>query len=114
MLVDSLEGGNLRDAVLKGAFDARLEGDVGGRAPDAGAVEADANDTGVGDIDELDVTAVGLHGGADEVDDLANSVEECGRGFHVGVHHRGVSGIFQINDSGGGPASKERAIGADS
>ena len=53
------------DFFLEVANDAVLERHVAGRAAVAGAVEADLNDAGGGNIHQLDVAAVGLDGGAD-------------------------------------------------
>ncbi len=76
MLVNGFDGGDFGDAFFEGAFDADSEGHVGGGAADAGAVHADADDALVVHVNELDVAAVGLDGGADEVDDGADLVVE--------------------------------------
>jgi hypothetical protein len=86
--IDGFDAADLRDVFLQVALDAHLEGDGGGGAADACAVEADADDLIGGDPDEFDIAAIGLDGGADEVDDLGDALDErgvsaddgCGRG----------------------------------
>lgn len=84
VLVDGFDGCDFGDAFLEGSFDAHAEGHVGGGASDAGAVHSDLDDAGGGHVDELDVAAVGLDGGTDEVDDGADLVVEgvWGAGLH--------------------------------
>src|SRR5262249_43459355 len=50
------------------ALDAVLEGHRAAGAAVAGAVEADLNNAVIADADKLDIAAIGLDGGADEVD----------------------------------------------
>src|SRR5688572_19340107 len=60
--------GHFRHAFAEVAFDALVERHAAAGTAVAGAVEADL-DLPVGiDVDQLDVAAVSLHGGADQVD----------------------------------------------
>lgn len=75
-LFDDNDLADLGDVLPQVAFDAEVEGHVAGGASDAGTVEPDV-DRAVGfGLDELDVAAVGLDGGADRLDDLADSLGE--------------------------------------
>ena len=71
--IDGRHTPHLGHVVLEIAFDSMLERDARRRAPDAGAVEADAHDILLGDVHELDVPAVGLHGRAHEFDDAMDA-----------------------------------------
>src|SRR3954467_12607189 len=59
---------DFRDLFSQVSRDPVLQGHRAARAAMAGAVEADLNDAFAGDVDQLDVAAVGLHRGADQVD----------------------------------------------
>lgn len=75
-------------------FDAHAEGHRGGWAADAGPVHADADGVGGGDLDEFDVSAVGLDGRPDAFDDERDLVPQgvLGR-VGGGWHDRSLSGI---------------------
>ncbi len=91
--VDGFDAADLGHVLFEVAFDAHLEGDGGRWATDAGTVEADADDLIGGDLDKLDVAAIGLDGGADEVDDLGDALEERGvGGGGCGATGRGLWG----------------------
>jgi len=91
-LGDSLELLDLRDVGFEISLDADLEGHGAGRAADAGAVEADADGSIRGDVDEFDVAAVGLDGGPDEVEDGRDSAAEvCGVGVCLLGHGEGYA-----------------------
>ena len=61
--------GDFGDLFSQVALDSHLQCHRAGWTTVAGTVEADLDDAGGRDVDELDITAVGLNGGADEVDD---------------------------------------------
>lgn len=66
-------------------LDAHLEGHGTGGATDASPLEPYLYDTIWGDVHELDVAAVRLDGGADELDDLGDTVSRfAGEGCHIG------------------------------
>jgi hypothetical protein len=87
-----LDAADFGDVGFEVALDADLEGHGAGGAADAGAVEADADDALGGDVDELEVAAVGLDGGADEVEDAGDAFLEGGRGGRGCGHHCGMVG----------------------
>ena len=64
------------DAFAEVAFDSHLESHFAGGAAVACAVEADLDDAGGGDVDELDVAAIGLDGGADEVEHILHAIAD--------------------------------------
>ena len=68
--------GDFGDAFAEVALDSHLEGHGAGGAAVAGAVEADLYDAGGGDVYKLDVAAVGLDGGADEVEHVLHAVPD--------------------------------------
>lgn len=78
MSVDGFDARDSRDVVPEVVLDAHLEGHAAGGAPDTGAVEADSDDAPWGDIDELDISAIGLDAGAHEIDDATNLVDGVG------------------------------------
>ncbi len=81
-LIHSLNTGHLGDMLAEVSLNSHLEGDFERRAPDAGTEEPDLDDSGVGDAYELDVAAVGLDRGADELDHAGDLiVEALGAGF---------------------------------
>jgi hypothetical protein len=69
-LVDGFDAGDFGDVGFEVAFDADLEGDHAARAADAGAVEADLDFAFGGDVDEFEIAAVCLDGGANEFEHL--------------------------------------------
>lgn len=66
--------GDFGDVVLEGLFDAHLQCDGGRGAADAGAVEPDGHEAGLIDIDELDIAAIALNGGAELPDDIGDTI----------------------------------------
>jgi hypothetical protein len=72
---------DFRNVVLQRLLDAHLECDGGGGAADAGTVEADGHDAGLIDVDEFDVTAVALNGGAELSNDVGNAILHVVDGF---------------------------------
>jgi hypothetical protein len=57
--------GNFRNALTNVSFDAHLEGHGAAGAAVAGTVESHLHHTGGADIDQFDIAAVSLDGGAD-------------------------------------------------
>jgi len=105
--VDGFDAADLGNVFFEVALDAHLEGDGGGWATDAGAVEADADDLIGGDPDKFDIAAIGLDRGADEVDDLGDALEQRGvgrGGGGCGATGRGLWGKLWEH-SGGSYAS---------
>jgi hypothetical protein len=62
------------DLLAEIGFDAHLQGEIAAGAADAGAVEADADDAVGGDVHQLDVAAIGHHGGADQLEDALDAL----------------------------------------
>lgn len=77
----------LADVCLEVSLDPALEGDGTGGAADAGTVETDLDDAFGGDVDEFEVSAVGLDGWADEADDPLDFLAEFARGSLDGRFH---------------------------
>lgn len=77
MLADRFHRCDFGDVVAEVSLDAHLEGHVAGGAADAGAVEADADDAGGRDVNEFEVSAVGLDGGPDTFQDTRNAVAKA-------------------------------------
>lgn len=73
-----LDRPDFRDVVLEVAFDPQLEGHGAGGAADARAVEADLDNTVGGDANEFDISAVGLDGRSDAVEDQGDAAGEFG------------------------------------
>lgn len=69
---------NLRHVGPHVTFDALGERDAAGGAPDAGAEETDPGDALGGDVDELDVPAVGLDRWPDEAEDALDAFTDVG------------------------------------
>ena len=76
---DGLEADDLGDVEAEVPLDPHLEGHLAGGATDTGPVEADPDDPLRGEVDELHIAAVGLHGGADEADHLLHAGSHVGR-----------------------------------
>jgi len=76
--------GDFRDLFADVAFDAVLEGHGAAGATVTGAVEADLDDTGRGDVDEFEISPVGLDGRADEVDHVLHPVADATGGGRAG------------------------------
>lgn len=68
------------------AFDPQPERHGAAGAADTRAVQFNAHDAGVGEIEELDIAPVGLDGGADFLDDRSDPVEGFGAMWGV-VNH---------------------------
>lgn len=77
---DRFDALDLRDMLSDISFDAHLEGHLRRRTPYAGTEEADLDNSCFGDADELEVAAVGLNGGADQLD---HSGDACFEFAHV-------------------------------
>lgn len=106
VLIDGLDRCDLGDIGLEVPLDALGERHLGGRAPDTGAMEADANGAIAGEVNQFDIAAVGLDGGSDGVEDLGNASEAIGEGVggDVDALGRGV---------GIGVVSHERSVGEE-
>lgn len=74
--IDGLNAADFGNVGFEISLDSGLERDGGGGAADAGAVHADLHEMVGGEADELDVAAVGLDGGADELDDFGDAFGE--------------------------------------
>ncbi len=76
---------------LEVAFDAHLKGHPAGRATHACPVEPHFDRSVRGDINELDVSAVGLHRWSDKADHLCHSVADgAGIGDGAVAHRKSV------------------------
>jgi len=73
------------------SFDAHLEGHLRRWTPYAGTEETDLDNSGFGDADELEVAAIGLDGGADQLDDAGDAGLEFS---HVGTGQLFVSHVL--------------------
>lgn len=62
--------------LLEIPLDPELERDTAGRTAHASPVETDFHDTIVADVDEFDISAVGLDRGPDQVEDPNNAFLE--------------------------------------
>ena len=85
-----MDAADLGDVLAKVALDAGLESDRRGRATDAGAVHADLDDVVGGERNELDIAAVGLDRGADEIQHFLDTVEHGMTGAGLSGSGRGL------------------------
>ncbi len=67
-LLDRLDANYLRDSVLELPLDSHLEGDAARRAADAGPMETDQDGPVVSHVHKLEIAAVGLDCGTDQVE----------------------------------------------
>lgn len=84
--LDGLDFFDLGDVCLEVSFDPHFERYLTGGATDAGTVESDLDGAFGGEVDELDVAAVGLDRGSDQVDDLLDSFADLGCDSGCGGH----------------------------
>ena len=66
------------------ALDTHVQSHLARRAPDASPVETDAGDAFLGDLDQLDIAAIGLNRGADTADDVSHALIDAGLGGRGG------------------------------
>jgi len=91
-LVEGFDACHFWNVGLEVALDADLEGDHAAGAAHACAMEANLDNTIAGDIDQFDIPAVRLHGGADEFDDASDAIKDGGCEWPCGGGHRGSVG----------------------
>ena len=87
--IHRLDARDLRNVVLEIAFDTHLEGHLAGGAADAGPVKANSDDTLIVQRNELNVAAVALHSGSNEVNDARDAIVDVAGGLcfaHAPLH----------------------------
>jgi len=101
--VDRLDAGDLREAIPQTPFDASLKRHGARWATDAGAVESDPDHAAFRHFDQFEVATIGLDGGTDEIDDLADlPVEITGRAGCIGVIRISLGHVpLQLDDRHG-------------
>jgi hypothetical protein len=106
-----LDGNDLRDfrnVVSKISLDALLQSHVAAGAPVTGAVKSDLHNALARYINQFDISAIGLHGRTNQVDDALNFLAHrlFAGGFGSGCRHRFISSIIDANDN----SSKSRLL----
>ncbi len=74
--VDGLDGADFGNIFLEVSLDTDLERDRARGTADAGSVEPNSDDSVIGDLDQFEVTAIGLDRRADQIDDLGHSLAQ--------------------------------------